>query len=96
MHLAPAARIQLPCGHFQVSCRRTSWVACHPQFFLDSKLNLLLLAFPLAIVSKAAGFGDGATFVLAMLALCPLAEVCVTLRMRMASVWVCLLSFEHA
>ena len=47
----------------------------HTQFFLDTKLNLLLVALPFAIVSKAVGWGDAATFTLSMLALCPLAEV---------------------
>ncbi|KAJ9517492.1 hypothetical protein QJQ45_025021 [Haematococcus lacustris] len=44
------------------------------EFFLDTKLNLLLLALPVAIISKNVGWGDGPTFVLSMLALCPLAE----------------------
>ncbi len=45
------------------------------QFFLDSKLNVLLAALPFAFISRYAGWGDGATFALACLALCPLAEV---------------------
>ncbi|GFH28410.1 uncharacterized protein HaLaN_26893 [Haematococcus lacustris] len=44
------------------------------EFFLDTKLNLLLFALPVAIISKNVGWGDGPTFVLSMLALCPLAE----------------------
>lgn len=43
-------------------------------FFLDSKLNILLAALPFAFISRYAGWGDGATFTLACLALCPLAE----------------------
>ncbi len=44
-------------------------------FFLDTKLNLLLFAFPFAILSRATGWGDGPTLVFSMIALCPLAEV---------------------
>jgi len=59
-------------------------LACQPipasstptQFFLSgTKLNLLLIALPLAILSKAAGVGEGPVFVLSLCALCPLAEV---------------------
>mmetsp|Transcript_17489 Transcript_17489/g.37792 ORF Transcript_17489/g.37792 Transcript_17489/m.37792 type:complete len:594 (+) Transcript_17489:253-2034(+) len=44
------------------------------EFFLDTKLNLLLICVPFAIASGVAGWGDGPTFVLAMLSLIPLAE----------------------
>ncbi|GLC36277.1 hypothetical protein PLESTB_000605100 [Pleodorina starrii] len=43
-------------------------------FFLDSKLNILLVAMPLAFISRFTGWGDGATFALSCLALVPLAE----------------------
>ena len=47
----------------------------HPQFFLGSKLNVVLLVIPFAIISKAVGWGDGPTCALSMVALIPLAEV---------------------
>lgn len=43
-------------------------------FFLSAKLNILLLAVPLAIISHFAGWGDGPLFVFALIGLCPLAE----------------------
>lgn len=45
------------------------------QFFLDTKLNVLLVALPFAIISEYADWGDAATFTLSMVALTPLAEV---------------------
>lgn len=44
------------------------------EFFLGSKLNILLLAVPIAILCKIADFGDGPLFVFSLLGLCPLAE----------------------
>ncbi|GLI69476.1 hypothetical protein VaNZ11_014108 [Volvox africanus] len=44
------------------------------EFFLDSKLNILLVAMPLAFISRFTGWSDGATFTLSCLALVPLAE----------------------
>jgi len=41
---------------------------------LTSKLNILLVAFPIAIIIRAADFGDGPLFIFSLLALCPLAE----------------------
>lgn len=41
---------------------------------LDTKLNLLLVLIPFAFGSYYGGWSDGATFVLSLLALCPLAE----------------------
>lgn len=46
-----------------------------PQFFLGSKLNVVLLVIPFAIISKVVGWGDGPTCALSMVALIPLAEV---------------------
>ncbi|GIL74793.1 hypothetical protein Vretimale_2349 [Volvox reticuliferus] len=43
-------------------------------FFLDSKLNILLIAMPLAFISRFIGWNDGVTFTLSCLALVPLAE----------------------
>ncbi|GIL48192.1 hypothetical protein Vafri_4866 [Volvox africanus] len=43
-------------------------------FFIDSKLNILLVAMPLAFISRFIGWSDGATFTLSCLALVPLAE----------------------
>jgi len=40
-----------------------------------SRINWLLLAMPVAIVSKAAGFGDGPTFVFSLLSLIPQAQL---------------------
>jgi hypothetical protein len=48
---------------------------CQPQVLLKDKMNLLLLLLPLAVISKAAGWAAGATFLLALLPLCSLAEV---------------------
>ena len=45
------------------------------QFFLGTKLNLLLISLPLAAAARLSGWGDGATCVLSMIALIPLAEV---------------------
>uniref|UniRef100_A0A061RVE4 Vacuolar cation/proton exchanger n=1 Tax=Tetraselmis sp. GSL018 TaxID=582737 RepID=A0A061RVE4_9CHLO len=42
--------------------------------FLSTKLNLLLLCIPLAIMSSISEWGDTWTFTLALLGLCPLAE----------------------
>lgn len=42
--------------------------------FLTSKLNILLLCLPVALVCKAGSFGDAPVFVFSLLALCPLAE----------------------
>jgi hypothetical protein len=42
---------------------------------LKDKMNLLLLLLPFAVISKAAGWAAGATFMLALLPLCSLAEV---------------------
>lgn len=42
---------------------------------LGSKLNLLLLPLPLALAAQRAGWPAGAAFVLALLPLCSLAEV---------------------
>eukprot|EP00967_Tisochrysis_lutea_P052153 scaffold64608_cov19-Tisochrysis_lutea.AAC.1 len=56
----------------QAQCVRPLWMPV--QFFFSSKLNLLLVALPLAVASQAASFGDGPVFVLSLLALCPLAE----------------------
>lgn len=44
-------------------------------FFLGTKLNVLMGFLILAVISKAAGWGDGATCALSMLALIPMAEV---------------------
>lgn len=57
------------------------------QFFLDTKLNILMVALPFAVISKAAGWGDAATFIFSMLALCPLAEV---------RAWACRMGLQHA
>lgn len=40
----------------------------------ESKLNLLLVAGPLALVARRQGWGDGAAFGLSLMAICPLAE----------------------
>lgn len=45
------------------------------EVLLGSKMNALLLPLPFALVSHAAGWPPGATFVLALLPLCSLAEV---------------------
>jgi hypothetical protein len=45
------------------------------QVLLKDKMNLLLLLLPFAVISKAAGWAAGATFLLALLPLCSLAEV---------------------
>ena len=44
------------------------------ELFLGSKLNVLLLFLPVAMVSDAAGWDSSITFVSSLLALCPLAE----------------------
>ncbi len=44
-------------------------------FFLGTKLNILMGFLILAVISKAAGWGDGATCALSMIALIPMAEV---------------------
>eukprot|EP01025_Chloroclados_australasicus_P064689 TRINITY_DN8677_c1_g1_i3.p2 TRINITY_DN8677_c1_g1~~TRINITY_DN8677_c1_g1_i3.p2 ORF type:complete len:329 (+),score=32.95 TRINITY_DN8677_c1_g1_i3:79-987(+) len=44
------------------------------EVFLNSKLNILLILIPFAACAKYLGWGDGALFVLSLLALCPLAE----------------------
>ncbi|MEW5306854.1 MAG: hypothetical protein WDW36_009292 [Sanguina aurantia] len=43
-------------------------------FFLGTKLNVLLLALPFAVVSHLMGWGDASTFTLSWIALIPLAE----------------------
>jgi hypothetical protein len=45
---------------------------------LKDRMNLLLLLLPLAVLSKGLGWSHGATFVLSLLPLCSLAEVCQT------------------
>lgn len=40
-----------------------------------SKMNILLLCIPFAFLSRYTHWGDAPTFVFALLALCPLAEV---------------------
>ncbi|KAF6253255.1 Sodium/calcium exchanger protein-domain-containing protein [Scenedesmus sp. NREL 46B-D3] len=44
------------------------------EVLLKDKMNVLLLLLPLAVVSKAAGWAAGATFLLSLLPLCSLAE----------------------
>ena len=44
------------------------------EFLFGSTMNLLLAAVPLAFISDAAGWPEGATFVFALIAICPLAE----------------------
>lgn len=46
-----------------------------PQVLIDSKMNILLLMLPFAMVSANVGWPAGYTFVLALLPLCSLAEV---------------------
>lgn len=41
---------------------------------LEERLNLLMLATPFAIVSRRQEWGDGLTFALALVAICPFAE----------------------
>lgn len=41
---------------------------------LGTKLNILLVFIPFAMVSHSLDMGDGPTFTLSLLALCPLAE----------------------
>lgn len=48
---------------------------CCVQILTDTKLNILLLALPFAIASHLSKWGDTPTFILSMIALCPLAEV---------------------
>jgi hypothetical protein len=45
------------------------------QVLLKDKMNVLLLLLPFAVISKAAGWAAGATFLLSLLPLCSLAEV---------------------
>ena len=45
------------------------------QIFLDTKLNLLLVFFPLAVAARVLGWGEGLLFSFSCLALVPLAEV---------------------
>ena len=45
------------------------------QFFLGTRFNLLLICLPFAAASRFAGWGDGPTCILSMVALTPLAEV---------------------
>lgn len=45
------------------------------QVFLRDKMNVLLLLFPFAIISKAHKWSAGVTFILSLLPLCSLAEV---------------------
>jgi hypothetical protein len=61
------------------SVLRDGWAAylknsLHAVLF-TSKMNILLLCIPFAFVFRYKNVGDGVTFVFALLALCPLAEV---------------------
>ena len=44
------------------------------EIILGTRMNVLLVCVPIAVSSHTLGWGDGVTFVNALLALCPLAE----------------------
>jgi Ca2+:H+ antiporter len=50
------------------------WRAATKALLLGSRLNVLLLAFPLACLSVGTHWGDGWTFLFSLLGICPLAE----------------------
>lgn len=71
--------LNLFCHHMMNACRRLSCACRGPiglrAFLLGSKLNVLLfICGPLAFISDSNHWGEGASFVLAMLAIAPLAE----------------------
>lgn len=53
---------------------RLYWTRSFRAVFLTSKLNILLLAVPLAIISRLAGWGDAPLLIFSLIGLCPLAE----------------------
>jgi Ca2+:H+ antiporter len=64
---APCA--QLPSGNLF----KQLWTELRA-ILLESKMNILLLLMPFAFISHAVGWPSGATFMLALLPLCALAE----------------------
>jgi hypothetical protein len=63
-----------PYSHQPHRHQLTSLAPC-VQILTDTKLNILLVALPFAIASHLSKWGDTPTFILSMIALCPLAEV---------------------